>query len=408
MRGKRTVPQDETIPVDHCLAAAIPGGQAERLRALHSYGILDTPVEGAFDDITRVAAYVCQAPIAVVNLIDEGRQWFKSEVGLGVRETPLETSMCAHAILEAEFLEVPDTQLDPRFRFNPLVTGEPRLRFYAGALLRDSAGNALGTVCVLDTRPRHLDDAQRAMLRALARQTMAQLELRRSLLLAERARQYRSRLMAIAGHDLMQPLTVLTTVVEELRRVHAHDEYGADLVLASTAAQALARDLTRLARASSADADLDDVALRLFPLDEVLDAVRDTWSFAAARKGIVLDVGACPGLVRSDATMLRTVLDNLLGNAVKYTRAGSVQVRCIPVEGGMDVAVIDTGIGIAPALSESIFEEFRQADPTHPGLGLGLSIAKRTAAVLGCRLSVESVPGAGSTFRVHVPGGAGA
>jgi len=140
------------------LRADTPPNESGRLQSLRSYGILDTPPETAFDDLTRIAAHVCETPIAVVNLIDEGRQWFKSEIGLGVQETPLEPSICAHAILQPGVFVVPDTLEDARFRNNPLVTGEPHLRFYAGALLKTPEGHALGTVCVLDYRPRQLSD----------------------------------------------------------------------------------------------------------------------------------------------------------------------------------------------------------------------------------------------------------
>src|SRR5438270_12363769 len=141
---------------DQHRAARLHSNEAERLQALRSYGILDTPTEPAFDDITRIASYVCQTPVSVVTLIDEGRQWFKSEVGLGVRETPLNQSICAHAILEHSFLEVPDTTADPRVQNTPLVAGPPHLRFYAGALLRTPDGLPIGTICVLDHNPRQL------------------------------------------------------------------------------------------------------------------------------------------------------------------------------------------------------------------------------------------------------------
>ncbi|MFJ7441479.1 PAS domain-containing protein [Methylorubrum thiocyanatum] len=150
-----------------------------RLRALAGYDILDTPREREFDDVAELAAEICGTPIAVVSFIDEGRQFFKAEVGLGVRETPLETS-CRQAILQSEFLYVPDAARDPRFACSPPVTGMPSLRFYAGALLRTEEGIPLGTVCVLDTRPSALTQGQQAGLRRLARQTMALLEARRS------------------------------------------------------------------------------------------------------------------------------------------------------------------------------------------------------------------------------------
>ena len=157
--------------------------EAERLAALRDYDILDTEPERAFDDIVDLIASLFDAPIAVVNLIDEGRQWFKAEKGLGVRETPLETSFCAHAILEADRMVVPDATKDPRFTCNPLVTDAPGLRFYAGQLLKSAEGLPLGTLCVLDTkaRPEGPTEVQLKALEVLADQVMTQLNLRRAL-----------------------------------------------------------------------------------------------------------------------------------------------------------------------------------------------------------------------------------
>lgn len=112
---------------------------------------MDSPREPEFDDVAKLAADICGTSMAVVNLIGNGRQFFKAEVGLGVRETPLDTSFCAQAILQEDFMVVPDARLDPRFACNPLVTDEPHLRFYAGALLKTADGLPIGTVCVLDS-----------------------------------------------------------------------------------------------------------------------------------------------------------------------------------------------------------------------------------------------------------------
>lgn len=157
-------------------------GEKPLAAAGHSYNVLDTPPEAEFDDLARIAAEVCGMPISVVNLVDTHRQFFKAEVGLGVRETPLETSFCGHAILTEDLMVVPDATQDPRFAGNPLVTGEPGLRFYAGALLKTPDGLPIGTVCVLDYVPRILDEVQLRTLTLLARQAMTQLEHRRAII----------------------------------------------------------------------------------------------------------------------------------------------------------------------------------------------------------------------------------
>ncbi|RZL85770.1 MAG: PAS domain S-box protein [Sphingomonas sp.] len=149
--------------------------------ALARYAVMDTPRERSFDELAELTARLCDAPIAVINLIGEDRQFFKAEVGLGVRETPLESSFCVKALLEDELLVVPDMTDDTRFDCNPLVTGEPHIRSYAGALLKTDDGLPIGTLCVLDHRPRAFTTLQQDTLRVLARQVMAQLDLRRAV-----------------------------------------------------------------------------------------------------------------------------------------------------------------------------------------------------------------------------------
>lgn len=190
------------LEADPCAPAWDEG---ERLAALHRYGILDTAREAAFDNIVDLAADLLEAPIAVVNLIEDTRQWFKAETGIGLREMPLDLSICRHAILQSDMLVVPDLAQDARFTANPLVSAENGLRFYAGALLVTPEGLPLGTVCVLDTRPRPegITPRQRRALASLAAQAMAQIELRHSEAVARqeraRAEESASRLAAIFG-----------------------------------------------------------------------------------------------------------------------------------------------------------------------------------------------------------------
>ncbi len=193
-----------------------------RLAALHAYGMLDTPRESDFDEIARIAADVCETPIALVSLVDANRQFFKAEVGLGVRETPLETSFCGHAILAEDMMIVPDALEDPRFRHNPLVTGAPGLRFYAGILLKTADGLPIGTLCVLDHVPRTLGEDQIRMLKFLARQAMAQLDLRRALsdqaraLEAARAEQQRrADLVREMTHRMKNTLALAQSIVRQ-------------------------------------------------------------------------------------------------------------------------------------------------------------------------------------------------
>ena len=165
--------------------APLPACEFARLKALNQYQILDTAPEVAFDDLTTLAATLCDTPIALVSLVDEQRQWFKSKIGLNVAETPRDIAFCSHAILHSETLIVPDALADERFATNPLVVGEPRIRFYAGAPLIFPDGHILGTLCVIDFVARELSPRQIESLQALSRQVVAQMELRRKLLQSE-------------------------------------------------------------------------------------------------------------------------------------------------------------------------------------------------------------------------------
>jgi GAF domain-containing protein len=159
-------------------AAPIRLDEAQRLRALRAAAVLDTPPEERFDRLTRIAADIVGVPIALISLVDSDRQWFKSKVGLDVRETSRDLAFCAHAILSDGVLQVPDALADERFADNPLVVNDPRVRFYAGAPLTLSDGTTAGTLCVIDYRPRLLDDDQLAELRRLADLVTIELERR--------------------------------------------------------------------------------------------------------------------------------------------------------------------------------------------------------------------------------------
>jgi two-component system NtrC family sensor kinase len=191
----------------------MPTPEEARIAALEKYAILDTEPEQAFDDLTLLASYICKTPIALISLVDENRQWFKSKVGLSVSETPREIAFCSTAIMQADVMVVPDTLQDARFRDNPLVVSEPRIRFYAGAPLITEEGYALGTLCVVDRTPREFSADQKEALQALSRLVLAQLEFRRNLMLLKEALTDRSHAEHEREREVLKLQQTLTRVL---------------------------------------------------------------------------------------------------------------------------------------------------------------------------------------------------
>ena len=169
------------------MVIAKPVNEAGRVAALEKYAILDTDAEQSFDDLTLLASFICKTPIALISLVDEDRQWFKSRVGINASETSRDIAFCSTAILQSDVFVVPDALKDDRFRDNPLVVSDPHVRFYAGAPLINEDGYALGTLCVVDREPRELAPDQKEALKALSRLVLAQLEFRRNLILLKEA-----------------------------------------------------------------------------------------------------------------------------------------------------------------------------------------------------------------------------
>ncbi|GAA4447610.1 hypothetical protein GCM10023189_04170 [Nibrella saemangeumensis] len=170
--------------------APLPGNEISRLKALAEYELLDTLPEQVYDDITLIASEITGTPIALLSLVDENRQWFKSRQGLDVQETPREYSFCAHAILDPnEMMVVEDARHDERFYDNPLTTGHPHIVFYAGVPIVDAGGHAMGSLCVIDSQPRKLPESKRRALKALANVVKAQFEQRKTRLDMDRVHQ---------------------------------------------------------------------------------------------------------------------------------------------------------------------------------------------------------------------------
>jgi len=408
------------------LSAPLPPDETARLAALYRYEILDTLPEQVYDDLTRLAAYVCEVPISLVSLIDGDRQWFKAKVGLEIGETSRDLAFCAHAILEDDLMVVPDTTLDPRFRNNPFVVGEPAIRFYAGSPLISPSGHALGTLCVIDQKPRRLETEQLDLLRALGRQVVSQLELRLSLKQqiametasrqalreARRADKAKSTFLANMSHELRTPLNSVigfTNVLLRDREEHLTQEEVTYLERILANGQHLLDLINDVLDLSKIEAGRVDLKLEAVDLAEFLPFVSSQLESAIESQGVDFRLEVASGLdpVHCDRLRLKGVLNNLVANALRFAAHGTVVLRVVTRPGSTApcrIDVIDSGIGISLKKRERIFESFVQADDSTArrfgGTGLGLSIARALCRAMDYDLVVDSQEGAGSTFSV--------
>ena len=309
-----------------------PWNESNRLAALRSYRVLDTPPEPAFDDLVQLAAQCCQTPIALISLIDERRQWFKAEVGLGVRETPLDRSICLSAMLEPGLTVVPDLIEDHRFASNPLVTAEPRLRFYAGAVLRAPDGVPLGALCVLDHVPRDLTEEQASTLTLLARQVMSQFELRRAIAerderleASHRVEQRQSLLVRELHHRVKNTLATVQALVGATgRSTGSFDEFY----------RSFSKRISSLAKTHNL---LTEDYWQTAPLREIV--LNELKPFAESRVPRFMLFGPPVELSADLAVPVGMALHELTTNAVQYgalsAPGGSVEIRwdVVAVEG---------------------------------------------------------------------------
>jgi len=277
---------------------------ARRVAALRGYDILDTEREAEFDDVVSVIARICDVPFAVINFVDVDRQWFKAEFGLGTRELPLDESICAHAILLEDYMEIPDTLEDGRLLSNPLCVGEPNLRFYAGALLKSADGLPLGTLCVLDRAPRRLSDLQRDALKVMAAQVMRQLDLRQAL-------RREALLRREVDHRVKNSLQAVSALARIQARVIDDEGARAALELMQQRIDVIAALHTVLYQTDSGET----VTLAGF-LASVADLVRATLPDGLT---LALDLGGCDITVTSRAaSSLGLIVAELVANSQKH------------------------------------------------------------------------------------------
>lgn len=398
--------------------APTPANEQERLKAVYEYHILDTLPEADFDDITRIAADLCHTPISLVSIIDADRQWFKSRYGLITPQISRDFAFCSYTISnDDEITVIPDLRRDERFFDNPYVTSDPNILFYAGIPLVTPAGYAIGTLCVWDKQPRTLDDNQMRTLKALARQVVSQLELRKKNVqlkqqhaILQDAYKDLERFSYIASHDIKGPLNNIISLAQLLK-----DEYGMKLeengnvyvnYIFDAAYQCsdLVTGILHYSKSTQILVDVQediDVAALLEEIGGLLKMPPYTTISYVYQKGFKY--------VHTSRIALKQILMNLLHNALKYTDKVVTEIEVILYE---DAAayyfeIKDNGPGIAREDKDKMFDLFQRLGHKERGedgsMGVGLAIVKKLTEKLGGEITVTSELGQGTSFLVTVP-----
>lgn len=397
----------------------LPANEAQRMERLRLYKVLDTPPESAFDSITRLAAAVLDVPIALISLIDEKRQWFKSRVGLGATETPREMAFCAHAIMKPDVFVVPDATKNDLFNRNPLVLDDPHIRFYAGAPLTTEDGLRLGTVCVIDRQPREITAKQEELLKDLSKLVVDELELRVAGRLAveeiaerKRIEQMKNAFVSDVNHELRTPLTSIIGSLGLMKSGAVGpmpDQAQKVLDVADRNASQLLQLINDLLDAAKLDAGKMEFDLRPLDLQKLITESVENIAGYASKRGIEFKVHMHgPAIVQADYIRLMQVMNNLLSNAAKFAPEQSVvDVVLAPLERTHEVAVIDRGPGVPAAIRDRLFTKFVQdKSPGKSGIagtGLGLSIAKAIIEGHAGEIDYRPEPGAGARFFFRLP-----
>ncbi|MFD1605567.1 response regulator [Flavobacterium artemisiae] len=394
----------------------IPDNELQRLAALKRYNILDTLPDHAFNDATKLVSYICGVPIAHISFIDESRQWFKSEIGIGVSEVPREITFCRYTILQSEMVEINDTFLNDRFKDDPNVTGGFKVRFYAGVPLTTPDGYNIGTICAVDHVTKTLNENQRNALSIVAKHVINQLELQTKNIeldkqkkIAEKAVFAKDSFLANMSHEIRTPLNSIIGFTDLLAQTNLNEvqsEYIDNVQIAGENLLLIVNDILDLSKIESGNLTID---AEPFNLKKTLKHVYNLLKVKVQKDvefNLYLDADL-PEMVVGDQGRLNQILVNLIGNALKFTVEGEVTASVKMIEQtdnsySLKFSVKDTGIGIQKNKIKTIFNRFTQGEEsttrTYGGTGLGLNIVKQLIELQQSEIHVKSEMGHGSEF----------
>jgi len=386
------------------IAAPIPANEQKRLQELYNLELLDSPYEEEFDEIVRIASKICNAPMSVVTLLDSQRQWFKAKVGDLAHETSRDVSFCGHAIMGDGVMEIPDAMDDERFFDNPLVTDAPKIRFYAGMPLITQRGYKIGTLCVIDTVPRNLDEGQLESLETLAKQVMRIIELRVRVKELDELTNVKNKIISIIGHDVRNPLASVKNILQmkEMGYIKGPDEEKF-LKMASEQVDNTISMVSNLAEWGRLNLTGHSSEIKPLPLRSITEE---------CIKGLALNIDAKGNTLKNETTetiytkidenSLSFILRNLITNANKFTDNGSIVIK----NNRQTISICDTGIGMTKAQIDSLRTQGQVTSTAgtsnEGGTGLGLMLIKDFLRKIKSEMFIDSEVDKGTCIHIKL------
>jgi signal transduction histidine kinase len=393
-----------------------PKNEAKRIAALKSYNILNSVPEEDFDQITSLASAICNTPISLVTLIDFDKNIFKSKCGLKFEEVPRELSFCAHAINKpSEMMVVNDARKDERFFDNPFVTGSENVTFYAGVPLINKDGFALGTLCIIDVKPKELSNIQLQALKTLANQTMNLIELRKAnFVLHEKQKELENLNKELetftywVSHDLKGPLRIIKTFLELIEKksdykieepIKQYIKYAID---GTDKMKNLIDDLLEYSRLNK-----KSEMFEIVNLNNVVEEVEKLLISPENLNNVKINYHNLP-FIYGSPTGLKVLMLNLISNALKFRKDdenAEINIEAKELDTKWQISVSDNGIGIEEKNINFIFDLFKKihTKENHDGNGIGLAICKKIIHQHHAEIQVKTELGVGSTFILTFP-----
>ncbi|GAA0310315.1 GAF domain-containing hybrid sensor histidine kinase/response regulator [Psychrobacter aestuarii] len=414
----------------------IAADEKARIAKLREYKVLNSDVEPAFSRLTNMAKMFFGVPIVTISFMDEDTQYFKSPQGLGgMCTTSREVAICNYTVLSNDVFVVPDLSADERFVHNSLVTGEPFIRFYAGAPIiieEDGQTYRLGSLCIIDTKPNHkFLEQERQLLAEFGAMAADALRLHRNQRQAKHDSQMKSEFLANMSHEIRTPMNGIMGMVDMLDDTPLSDEqreYVNNIKTSTDHLLVIINGILDLSKVEAGKMTIDSIPMDLGAL---CNEVINLFAAKAQKRGLTLDyhyTGELSSYVQGDPVRLKQILVNLVNNAIKFTREGgrvnitvthalycnwsycAIQDKKRNAEDCTEmisIAVSDTGVGIKPESLDAIFDAYNQADKSthrlYGGTGLGLSVCKSLVDLMGGNIRVKSEVGVGTTFEVLLP-----